>query len=209
MPALWLRRSPPPRQTSSSTAPRSTMWMAPRTGPVEALAINALAVRSLARAAEAAGAMLVHYSSDFVLNSESTEPHDEDVRPSPLRCVRLVQAAGRMVRARGPAGVRAPRREPVRIAGRLDRPPRHPRSHRRRHPAGAGREGVHRPDRLAELLEGCRRGDQASRGERGAGWPVSLRQRRTRELVRGGRARRRRFSASSRVWSRSPWTRCR
>jgi len=49
----------------------------------EALAINALAVRSLARAAEAAGAMLVHYSSDFVLNSQSTEPHDEDVRPSP------------------------------------------------------------------------------------------------------------------------------
>ena len=33
MPAPWLRRSPPPRQTSSSTAPPSTMWMAPRTGP--------------------------------------------------------------------------------------------------------------------------------------------------------------------------------
>ena len=57
--------------------------------------------------------------------------------------------------------------------------------------AGAGGEGVHRPDRLAQLLEGCRGGDQASRGERGAAWPVSLRQRRPCELARGGRARRR------------------
>ena len=49
----------------------------------EALAINALAVRTLARAAEAAGATLVHYSSDFVLNSDRAEPHGEDVRPAP------------------------------------------------------------------------------------------------------------------------------
>jgi dTDP-4-dehydrorhamnose reductase len=50
---------------------------------VEAMAINAFAVRSLARAADAAGATLVHYSTDFVLNSDSREPHGEDVRPSP------------------------------------------------------------------------------------------------------------------------------
>jgi dTDP-4-dehydrorhamnose reductase len=50
---------------------------------IEALAINALAVRSLARAAEASGAVLVHYSTDFVLNSDSREPHGEDVRPAP------------------------------------------------------------------------------------------------------------------------------
>jgi len=50
---------------------------------VEALAINAFAVRSLARAADAAGATLVHYSSDFVLNSDSREPHDEELRPAP------------------------------------------------------------------------------------------------------------------------------
>jgi dTDP-4-dehydrorhamnose reductase len=49
----------------------------------DALAINALAVRTLARAAEAVGATLVHYSSDFVLNSDRAEPHDEDVRPAP------------------------------------------------------------------------------------------------------------------------------
>lgn len=50
---------------------------------VEAFAINALAVRSLARAAEAAGATLVHYSTDFVLNSDSREPHGEEQRPAP------------------------------------------------------------------------------------------------------------------------------
>lgn len=50
---------------------------------VEALAINAFAVRSLSRAADAVGATLVHYSTDFVLNSDSREPHGEDVRPLP------------------------------------------------------------------------------------------------------------------------------
>jgi dTDP-4-dehydrorhamnose reductase len=50
---------------------------------IEAIAVNALAVRSLARAAEAAGATFVHYSTDFVLNSDSDEPHGEDVRPRP------------------------------------------------------------------------------------------------------------------------------
>ena len=49
----------------------------------EAIAINALAVRSLARAADAANATLVHYSTDFVLNSQTNEPHGEDVRPAP------------------------------------------------------------------------------------------------------------------------------
>jgi dTDP-4-dehydrorhamnose reductase len=54
------------------------------TRAIDALAINAFAVRSLARAAETSGAVLVHYSSDFVLNSDRAEPHDEDVRPSPI-----------------------------------------------------------------------------------------------------------------------------
>jgi dTDP-4-dehydrorhamnose reductase len=51
--------------------------------PVEALAINSFAVRSLSRAAATCGATLVHYSSDFVLNSDRNEPHGEDVRPGP------------------------------------------------------------------------------------------------------------------------------
>jgi len=51
--------------------------------PLEALAVNAFAVRSLARAAEAAGAVFVHYSTDFVIHIDSDEPHDERVRPAP------------------------------------------------------------------------------------------------------------------------------
>jgi dTDP-4-dehydrorhamnose reductase len=50
---------------------------------IEAIAINTLAVRSLRRAADAAGATLVHYSTDFVLNVDSTAPHGENVRPAP------------------------------------------------------------------------------------------------------------------------------
>ena len=50
---------------------------------VDALAVNAFAVRGLARAADAAGATLVHYSTDFVLNRDSREPHGEDLRPAP------------------------------------------------------------------------------------------------------------------------------
>ena len=51
--------------------------------PVEALKINAFAVRSLARAAQACGAQLVHYSTDFVFNGSATQPYTEDDPPSP------------------------------------------------------------------------------------------------------------------------------
>jgi dTDP-4-dehydrorhamnose reductase len=49
----------------------------------EALAVNAFAVLTLARAAEDAGARFVHYSTDFVFDGLATEPYTEDVRPSP------------------------------------------------------------------------------------------------------------------------------
>lgn len=51
--------------------------------PASALATNAFAVRSLARAAEACGATLVHYSSDFVFDGLATRPYDETAKPSP------------------------------------------------------------------------------------------------------------------------------
>lgn len=51
--------------------------------PLEALAVNAFAVRTLARAAGAAGATLVHYGSDFVFDGTASEPYDEDAPPSP------------------------------------------------------------------------------------------------------------------------------
>jgi dTDP-4-dehydrorhamnose reductase len=53
------------------------------TRPLDALAVNAFAVRSLARAAEEAAAILVHYSTDFVFNGAATEPYGEDAAPSP------------------------------------------------------------------------------------------------------------------------------
>jgi dTDP-4-dehydrorhamnose reductase len=52
--------------------------------PEQALAVNAFAVRSLALAAEKAGAVLVHYSTDFVFDGKRTsEPYTEQDDPSP------------------------------------------------------------------------------------------------------------------------------
>ena len=49
----------------------------------EAFRINALAVANLARAAAAAGAILVHYSSDFVFDGETDRPYREEDLPRP------------------------------------------------------------------------------------------------------------------------------
>ena len=51
--------------------------------PLEALAVNAFAVRTLARAAEDAGAALVHYSTDFVFDGTASEPYAEEAPTSP------------------------------------------------------------------------------------------------------------------------------
>lgn len=51
--------------------------------PLEALAVNALALRVLARGAEACDATLVHYSTDFVFDGTATEPYPEDAPPAP------------------------------------------------------------------------------------------------------------------------------
>lgn len=51
--------------------------------PVEALAVNAFAVRSLARAAVEAGATLVTFSTDFVFDGTAAEPYGEDAAPNP------------------------------------------------------------------------------------------------------------------------------
>jgi dTDP-4-dehydrorhamnose reductase len=64
--------------------------------PREAFAVNAFAVRTLARAAETCGAMFMHYGSDFVfagVDGPGTEPYDESVTPSP----RSVYAASKLV----------------------------------------------------------------------------------------------------------------
>jgi dTDP-4-dehydrorhamnose reductase len=61
--------------------------------PVAALTVNAFAVRSLARAAAAHGAVLVHYSSDFVFDGETDRPYTEEDEPNP----RSVYAASKLL----------------------------------------------------------------------------------------------------------------
>jgi dTDP-4-dehydrorhamnose reductase len=53
------------------------------TAPGRALAVNAFGVRSLARAAEACEAALVHYGSDFVFDGEASQPYPETAEPAP------------------------------------------------------------------------------------------------------------------------------
>ena len=61
--------------------------------PTEAFAVNAFAVRSLARAAESCGAAFVHYGSDFIFDGAATEPYDEAATPGP----RSVYASSKLV----------------------------------------------------------------------------------------------------------------
>ena len=51
--------------------------------PVDALNVNALGVRALAQAAEASGATLVHFSTDFVFDGAASVPYTEGDRPNP------------------------------------------------------------------------------------------------------------------------------
>ena len=61
--------------------------------PQDAFAVNAFAVRSLARAAESAGARFVHYSTDFVFDGTADTPYLETSPPRP----RSVYAASKVV----------------------------------------------------------------------------------------------------------------
>src|SRR5687768_1284850 len=50
---------------------------------VRALQINAIAVRTLCRAARDASVAFVHYGSDFVFDGTAGRPYREDDRPNP------------------------------------------------------------------------------------------------------------------------------
>jgi dTDP-4-dehydrorhamnose reductase len=61
--------------------------------PTDALTVNAMAVRSLARAAASENAALVHYSTDFVFDGQGQVPYTERDRPNP----RSVYAASKLI----------------------------------------------------------------------------------------------------------------
>ncbi|HTM25668.1 MAG TPA: NAD(P)-dependent oxidoreductase [Vicinamibacterales bacterium] len=63
------------------------------TDAVRALSVNAFGVLTLARIAGEAGSALVHYSSDFVFDGETTRPYREEDEPRP----RSVYAASKLL----------------------------------------------------------------------------------------------------------------
>jgi dTDP-4-dehydrorhamnose reductase len=73
--------------------------------PLDAFAINALAVRTLARAAEAVDAVFVHYGSDFVFDGDAVEPYDENARPSPRSTYGLSKLLGEWLALDAPRGL--------------------------------------------------------------------------------------------------------
>jgi dTDP-4-dehydrorhamnose reductase len=71
--------------------------------PVTALQVNGAAVRSLARAARAAGAVLVHYSSDFVFDGTATSPYEEDDPPNPQSVYATSKLIGEWMTSEAPS----------------------------------------------------------------------------------------------------------
>jgi dTDP-4-dehydrorhamnose reductase len=70
--------------------------------PTEAFAVNAFAVRTLARAAEQARATLVHYSTDFVFDGSATAPYAEEAPAGPLSAYAMSKLLGEWFAADAP-----------------------------------------------------------------------------------------------------------
>jgi dTDP-4-dehydrorhamnose reductase len=62
--------------------------------PELALRINGEAVGALARAAAARGALLVHYSTDYIFDGTQAEPYAEDTPPAPVNAYGRTKLAG-------------------------------------------------------------------------------------------------------------------
>jgi dTDP-4-dehydrorhamnose reductase len=76
----------------------------------DAFAVNAFAVDSLARAASALGATLVHYSTDFVFDGSAERPSREDDVPQPRSVYGQSKLVGEWL------AVQAPRHYVIRVA---------------------------------------------------------------------------------------------
>jgi dTDP-4-dehydrorhamnose reductase len=62
--------------------------------PAAAIAVNAVAPGLLARACRGAGALLVHYSTDYVFDGTASRPYGEDDTPGPLSVYGASKLAG-------------------------------------------------------------------------------------------------------------------
>jgi dTDP-4-dehydrorhamnose reductase len=71
--------------------------------PLPALAVNAWAVRSLARVAASAAAVFVHYSTDFVFDGDTDRPYTEDDAPNPRSAYGMSKLIGEWMAAEVPA----------------------------------------------------------------------------------------------------------
>lgn len=70
--------------------------------PLPPLGANAWAVGSLARVATELNATLVHYSTDFVFDGETTRPYSEDDAPNPRSVYGMTKLLGEMLAAGAP-----------------------------------------------------------------------------------------------------------
>lgn len=64
--------------------------------PTAAYAVNALGPSHLAPAAEDIGAILVHFSTDFVFDGTALEPYSESASPNPLSAYGASKLAGEL-----------------------------------------------------------------------------------------------------------------
>ena len=67
------------------------------TEPALALEVNALAPRLLALAAKEAGALLVHFSTDYVFDGQAGRPYREDDTPRPLGVYGVSKLTGELL----------------------------------------------------------------------------------------------------------------
>jgi dTDP-4-dehydrorhamnose reductase len=75
----------------------ATAWNhvdAAETDPAPAFALNTVAVASLARICREAGALLVHFSTDYVFDGKARHPYEETDLPSPVNLYGLSKLAG-------------------------------------------------------------------------------------------------------------------